>query len=162
MPSPWWRRRGSRLTLIGESRPVSVVVDASVVVALLVAEERQEPARMHLERWLRTGEELHAPAVLPYEVANVLARLVFDEVLLLDDVPEIWQDVAALGLVLHAFDPVDDGPQVATITAVLRRRHATDSAYLCLAQRLGTAVWTLDSALAHNATGVGLPVQLLA
>jgi hypothetical protein len=56
---------------------VSVVVDASVIVALVVADERQGAAQARLEGWVEAGEQLHAPAVLPYEVANVLARLVF-------------------------------------------------------------------------------------
>jgi predicted nucleic acid-binding protein len=49
---------------------VSVIVDASVVVALVVADERQAAARAQLEEWMEVGEDLHAPAVLSYEVAN--------------------------------------------------------------------------------------------
>ena len=45
--------------------------------------------------------------------------------------------------------------------AQLRRRHATDSAYVHLAGRLGTLLWTLDAALARNAADIGLPVELL-
>lgn len=56
---------------------MSVVVDASLIVALVVADERQAAIQARLETWLESGEDLHAPAVLPYEVANVLARLVF-------------------------------------------------------------------------------------
>lgn len=107
-------------------------------------------------RWLEAGEGLHPPAVLPYEVANVLARLVFDGVLEVEDVTEIWHDIEALGLVLHPFEPGRDGPEVAAVTARLRRQHATDSTYVCLAQRLGTAVWTMNGALARNAADVGL------
>jgi predicted nucleic acid-binding protein len=141
---------------------VSVVVDASVIVALLVADERQPAARASLEGWLTAGEQLHAPAVLPYEIANVLARLVFDQALELDAIADIWSDLAALSLVLHAFDPAQDGARIALITWRLRRRHATDSTYVRLAERLGTEVWTLDAALARNAADVGLPVKLIA
>ena len=140
---------------------MSVVVDASVIVAVLVADERQGAARAHLDGWLAAGEGLHAPAVLPFEIANVLARLVFDAALEISEVVNIWSDVAALGLILHPFDPVRDGQEVAAITAGFRRRHATDSTYVCLARRLGTAVWTLDGALARNAADLGLPVQLV-
>ena len=66
-----------------------------------------------------------------------------------------------MDLVLHPFDLAQDGPDVATVTARLRRRQATDSPYVCLARRLGTSVWTLDGALARNATDVGLPVKLV-
>jgi len=140
---------------------VSVVIDASVIIAVVVADERQDAARALLEGWLEAGEGLHAPAVLPYEVANVLGRLVFDGALEIDEVKDIWDDLAAVGLVLHPFDLAEDGPEVAAITARLRRRHATDSTYVCLARRLGTVVWTLDRALARNAFDLGLPVQLV-
>lgn len=140
---------------------MSVVVDASVIVAVVVADERQDAARAHLLSWLEAGEGLHAPAVLPYEVANVLARSTFDGTLELAEVHEVWTDLAALGLVLHPFDLIRDGGEVAAMTARLRRRHATDSAYVCLAQRLGTTVWTLDGALARNAADLGLPVSLV-
>lgn len=138
---------------------MSVVIDAGVVVALIVADERQAAARAHLEGWLEAEEELHAPAVLPYEIANVLARLVFDGALEISEVDDIWRDLGALGLILHPFDLAADGQEIATITAALHRRHATDSAYVCLARRLGTVVWTLDGALARNAADHGLPVR---
>ena len=85
--------------------------------------------RGHVEEWLDVGEELHAPAALPYEITNVLARLVFKGALKINDVTEIWQDLAAFDLQLHPFDLTHDGPEVAAITAQLRRRHATDSTY---------------------------------
>jgi predicted nucleic acid-binding protein len=141
---------------------VSVVLDASVIVALVVADERQDSARVHMDGWLEAGEGLHAPAVLPYEIANVLARLVFDGALEISGVDDIWDDLGALGLVLHPFDFTDDGHQAAAITARLRRRHATDSTYVSLARRLETVVWTLDGALARNAADLGLPVRLVA
>ena len=140
---------------------MSVVIDASVIVALVVADPRQAVAKAHLESWIEGGETLHAPAVLPYEVANVLARLVFDRALELGEVADVWDDLAALELVLHPFDLTQDGPDVAAITVRLRRRHATDSTYISLADRLGTDVWTLDGALARNAADAGLPVRLM-
>ena len=140
---------------------MSVVVDASIVIAVVVADPRQDIVRAQLADWLASGEALHAPAVLPYEIANVLARLVFDNMLKISEVENVWEDLDALGLVLHPFDLTVDGPAVAAVTAQLRRRHATDSAYVCLARRLGTRVWTLDGALARNGADVGLPIELV-
>ena len=140
---------------------MSVVIDARVIIAVVVADERQDAAQAHLEGWLEAGEGLHTPAVLPYEVANVLARLVFDGALAISEVDSIWADLDVLGLVLHPFDLTQDGQEVAAITARLRRRHATDSTYVCLARRLGTSVWTLDGALARNTAEIGLPVRLV-
>lgn len=104
---------------------MNVVVDASVIIALVAADQRQDAAQAYLDSWLAAGEGLHAPTMLPYEVANVLARLVFDGELEVGEVTEIWQDLDALGLVLHPFDLAHDGPRIAAITARLRRRHAT-------------------------------------
>lgn len=140
---------------------MSVVVDASLIVALVVADHRQGVAASTVARWLEDGEELHAPAVLPYEVANVLARRTFDGHLDPAEVDGIWTDLDALGLLLHPFDFIDDGTRVAAITRELRRRHATDSTYISLARRLGAVVWTLDESLARGAGDLGLPVQLL-
>lgn len=138
-----------------------MVVDASLIVALIVADDRQAAVQAHLERWVDAGEVLNAPAVLPYEVANVLARLTFDGVLAAEDIADTWSDLAALEVVLHPFDLTQDGPALATITTQLRRRHATDSTYIRLAIQLGTAMWTLDGKLARNAADVGLPVELI-
>ena len=138
------------------------MVDASLIIALLVADQRQVAVRAQVERWVDVGEELHAPAVLPYEVANVLARLVFDGDLPPEDVTDIWADLFAVDLELHPFDLRRDGPAVAAITTALRRRHATDSTYIHLAEQLGTDVWTLDGRLARNAADLGLPVKLVA
>ena len=140
---------------------MSVVVDASLIVALVVEDARQAAVQAHLERWVDAGESLHAPAVLPYEVANVLSRLTFDSVLAAEDIVEIWSDLSALDLVLHPFDISHDGPAIAAITTQLRRSHATDSTYIRLALQLGTAMWTLDGKLARNATDVCLPVELI-
>lgn len=140
---------------------MSVVVDASLIVALIVPDDHQTAAQERLVGWIESGEELHAPAVLPYEIANVLARLVFDGHLAAQDVSDTWSDLDALGVLLHPFDFMEDGPAVAAITTQLRRRHATDATYIRLAQRLGTTLWTLDGPLARNTADTGLPVRLL-
>lgn len=140
---------------------MSVVIDAGVVVALVVADERQAAVQAQLEAWLEAGENLNAPAVLPYEVANVLARLVFDGEVDAGIVSDVWSDLAALRVELHPFDFIADGPAIAVITTRLRRRHATDSAYIRLAQQLDTYAYTLDRPLSRNAAEVGLPVKLI-
>ena len=94
--------------------------------------------------------------------ANVLvALLVFEGALDLDDVTEIWRDLAAFDLQLHPFDLASEGPEITAITVQLRRRHATDSTYVHLAQRLETTLWTLDGALARHAADMVLPVKLV-
>lgn len=111
--------------------------------------------------WTAAGEDLHAPEILPYEIANVLARLVWEGNFNTADIPRAWTDIQALGITLHPFDFLADGPQIATIATALRRKHATDCAYISLAMRLGCEVWTIDGPLARAAQAQGLPVQLL-
>lgn len=76
-------------------------------------------------------------------------------------VPETWSDLAALGVQLHPFGAPHDGPALSGLTTQLRRRHATGSAYIHLAQQLGTKVWTVDGPLACNAADHGLPAELV-
>lgn len=54
------------------------------------------------------------------------------------DEDAIWHDISALGLILHEFGFEEDGSAMAHVTTRLRCRHATDTSFICLAQRLKT------------------------
>jgi predicted nucleic acid-binding protein len=141
---------------------VAVVVDAGIVVALFTPDPHQAMAQTRYRAWVTAGEERHAPAVMLYELLNVLARQVWDGALTAVEADAVWADLGALGIRVHAFEATVDGPRSLAIARLLRRRHATDCAYVSLAERLGAVVWTLDSPFAQAAGGAGLPVQLLA
>ncbi|HLY66877.1 MAG TPA: type II toxin-antitoxin system VapC family toxin [Chloroflexota bacterium] len=140
---------------------MAVVVDASTVIALITPDPRQHAVAAKFQDWFSADEELHAPAVLANEVANVLARLVWDGIYDADDVPAAWVNIHLLGLVLHPFDLLADGPRIAAIAAHLRRRHATDCAYLSLSETLGLELWTLDGPLSRAGKMHGFAVQLI-
>ena len=140
---------------------MAAVVDACLPAALITPDPKRTAVAAKFRAWTAAGEELHAPEVLPYEVANVIARLVWEGNFNLADIPQAWADIQSLGITLHAFDFLADGPQIATIASALRRKHATDCAYISLALRLGCDVWTIDGPLARAAQAQGLPVQLL-
>lgn len=59
------------------------------------------------------------------------------------------------------FHDIDAGPRVIAIAQTLKRKSAYDAAYIALAERLHTEVWTIDGPLARNATEAGLPVKLI-
>ena len=139
-----------------------VVLDAGIVLALFTADPRQPLAQARYQAWVAAGEERHAPAVMAYEVMNVLARQVWDGALTAVEADAVWTDLDALGITSHAFEAAVDGPRSLALTRLLRRRHATDCAYVSLAERLGGMVWTLDGPFAEAARAAGLPVQLLA
>ena len=141
---------------------MAVVVDAGIVVALFTPDPRQALAQTRYRAWVSVGEERHAPAVMPYEVLNVLARQVWDGVLTAAEADAVCADLGGLGITMHPFEVTREGPRSLAIARMLRRRHATDCAYVSLAERLGTVVWTLDGPFAQAAQAAGLRVQLLA
>jgi predicted nucleic acid-binding protein len=110
---------------------------------------------------LTSGEDLHAPAVLQFEVLNVLARQVWDKQLAPSRASACWTDLSLLDIAVHGFDDLTDGPRALGIAQQLGRRHATDCAYVALAERLGAQVWTIDQSLARAAGQARLPVHLL-
>lgn len=111
-----------------------------------------------MQVWLDTGEELHAPALITYEVANALTRLVAAGRLPANNLEEVWALVERLPLQLHLLTSV---PPVVETAVRLGRQSAYDAAYIVLAQRLNAELWTLDGPLARNAAGMGFPVRLV-
>jgi len=137
---------------------VSVVIDASGLVAL-VADESDGPAvAARLEAWRQTGEAIHAPELARYEIANALARYAGAGKLTINDVREAWEVLEGLSIRFH---PLIDGPAAVQTALTLERRSAYDAAYLALATELDAQLWTLDGPLARNARQRGLPVRSL-
>jgi hypothetical protein len=52
-----------------------IVVDRHLVVVLASRDPRAGAVEHHLRSWFEAGENLYAPALLPYEVASGLTRL---------------------------------------------------------------------------------------
>lgn len=136
-----------------------VVLDASIVVVLASGDPRKPVAQALVQRWIDEGESLHAPALLPYEVANGLTRLVAAGAFPAGRLTTAWSTLAALPIAYHALN--GDGEQAVTIALRLGRHSAYDASYIMLAQQLGAELWTFDGPLARNATGLGFPVQLV-
>lgn len=137
---------------------MAIVVDASLVVVLVSADPRAALVELWFPHWEATGEDLHAPALLPYEVASALTRLVKAGRMAAADVATAWAIASALPITLH---PEVDGRRVIEIALQLGRTSAYDAAYLALTEQVGATLWTLDGSLAHNASGLGFRVELL-
>jgi predicted nucleic acid-binding protein len=138
---------------------MAAVLDASLLVALASGDPRADAVSARLAGWLASGEELHAPALTPFEVANGLTRLVTAGALPEDRVQTAWSSIQELPVIYHA---LRDGPLVVSLARRLERKSAYDAAYLALAQELSGVCWTLDGRLVRNAARLGLPVQLAA
>jgi predicted nucleic acid-binding protein len=137
---------------------VTVVVDASALVALIASESQGPAVAVCIGSWLTSGREIHAPALARYEVANALARQVADGRISLEDVADAWLALEQLPIAYHV---LVDGPGVIDAAQALKRRSAFDAAYLALTIQLDAELWTLDGPLARNAVGLMFPVRLI-
>lgn len=137
---------------------MAVVVDANLLVALATRSPARPAVRTKLAEWSRAGEDLHAPWLIRYEIANALAGVLAAGRLTDEQLDEAWAAAVTTDIELH---DLTDGPAVVRIAAQLQRRSAYDAAYVALATELGADLWTLDGPLARNAAESGLPVRLV-
>jgi predicted nucleic acid-binding protein len=118
---------------------VTIVVDASVVVAALIDGGPDGS-------WARTGlrdEELTAPQHLYVEVSNVLRRAVLAG-RIGDDVGALaHRDLVDMPLTTFRFEPLAD-----RVWELHPGVTAYDAAYVALAEALDAPLWTLDRRLA--------------
>jgi predicted nucleic acid-binding protein len=138
---------------------MAVVLDASLLVAIVSGDPRADAVSARLSGWLASGEGPHAPALTPFEVASGLTRLVVAGAMPEGRVEPAWQGVQELPVTYH---PLRDGAMVVSLARRLERQSPYDAAYLALAQALDGECWTLDGRLVRNATRLGLPVRLAA
>ena len=119
-----------------------LVVDASVAVKWLVAEDDSEAAR----ELAASGEDLHAPRLMACEVANALWRKA--------RLGEIERGDASAMLAAVQDMPVRWGADEAVCADAVRialalDRPVYDCVYLALAHRIGAAVVTADLRFAN-------------
>lgn len=138
---------------------MAVVVDANVVVVLATNDLRRSAADSRFRSWLETGEDVHAPVLLSYEVASSLTRLASTGAITGSQIEAVWQTILQLPITYHALDT--QGPLIVATALQLGRQSAYDAAYIVLAQQLGAELWTFDGPLARNAAGHGFPVRLI-
>ncbi|MBA3440070.1 MAG: type II toxin-antitoxin system VapC family toxin [Pyrinomonadaceae bacterium] len=135
-----------------------IVVDANLLVALVSGDPRGSLVLQHFTDWLDRNVELHAPFLAQYEVANALARLIVGGAFRADKVEKAWDDISILPIQYH---DLADAKRVVDVALALNRKNAYDAAYIVLAERQGSELWTLDGPLYRNARGLGFPVQIV-
>lgn len=136
-----------------------VVIDANLLVVMVSGDHRGPMVSQRFEAWLTADEELHAPELLPYELASAFTRLVASRSISRHQVGLAWEALQDLPITQHRLS--DDVPLVVDVALTLKRQSAYDAAYIALAQELGAVLWTLDGPLGRNARAAGFPVRLL-
>jgi predicted nucleic acid-binding protein len=134
---------------------VRLVVDSSFILASLLAETRAEFAAETLADV--AYEDLLAPALLPFEVGNVLRTRVRSGRLSPAERDARLRMYFALGVVI---EPPPTEPRLLQ-SGVLSADHDLtiyDAAYLEAALRNGAALATFDVALASGARALDVPV----
>jgi|ERR1044071_920302 predicted nucleic acid-binding protein len=135
-----------------------VVADANLLVVLVSGDSRGNQVFQYFTDWLDRNIEIHAPALAQYEIANALTRLIVGGAFSVEKVEEAWNNISILPIQYHS---LTDAWRVVEIALAMNRKNAYDAAYIALAEMVGAELWTLDSPLYRNATGLGFPVNLI-
>jgi predicted nucleic acid-binding protein len=122
------------------------IVDASVVVEFVAPDaDGAEPVQTLFDQWAQTGEELHAPALLPLEVMNALITGIRRGRWNGQAADAAFGFVAALPISLH--DDARDRHQAWELVRRYDNHPIYDMLYVALAQRLSEPLVTVDDRL---------------
>lgn len=133
---------------------MSVVVDASLVLALALPLPYSEAARSKMAAWKEHGEPVLAPALWEYEVTTALRRAIWRGLLTTEEASLALRRVAALNI--QSIAPREELHRRALSWAErLGQSRAYDAQYLALAEQSGASLWTGDKRLANGAQQAG-------
>lgn len=131
-----------------------ICVDANIIIWSLVAFPLSDAAANLLYEWRQTDITLVAPALLAYEVAATLRRLVY-----LKEITPVEGDEAFARyqrLPIELVSPAHILPLAWQLAKDLNRSRTYDTAYLAVAQFYQCHFWTADEKL-YNAVQGKLP-----
>ncbi len=134
------------------------IVDASVVVEFVAPDaDDTGSSALLFDHWAQTGEELHAPVMLPLEVMNALLTGIRRGRWDGQAADAAVNFVASLPISLHS-DPADQHR-----AWDLARRYDNhpiyDMRYVALAERLGEPLVTVDDKLRRRLCHLGLVIR---
>lgn len=136
-----------------------VVVDASIAVKWVVAEEGDQDARALLISWLSAGMQPVAPSWFTCEIANILHRKALAGDLSPIDALDAYDDILSFITILS--ENVADGKRGMHIARQIAQQQSYDAQYLALAERLGAEYWTDDRRFIASASGTFPQVKRL-
>ena len=125
----------------------SVVVDASIAVKWVLDEPDSARARALLGAWASQGVVLLAPALLAYELANILRQQNRRNILTLDEAREGLRRVLLGGIHFDSAMPLALSTRALELADRFGLSAVYDAHYLALAEREGCEYWTADERL---------------
>lgn len=130
-----------------------ICVDAGPVVHLVAFPEK-EAVRRAWEQWEEEGISIVAPALLHYEVTNVLHR--YHRFGVLSELTMKAALSAALTLPISLVEDGDLHLRAAEIAIEFDLNAAYDAHYLALAERFEAEMWTTDQKLLNQMQSLGI------
>lgn len=130
-----------------------LVVDANVVVPL-VGPARGDVIDALWRGWTAAGEELVAPSLIFYEVANALYQMQKSGIIAPDDAQASLQ--FAFELAIRVYGDATLHVHALEIAGRVRLSATYDAHYLALAEQLNVEFWTADERL-YNSVRYRLP-----
>lgn len=124
-----------------------VVVDANIALKWVLDESDSSTAEALLTTWSNKGLVMLAPALLAYEVTNILHQNVRKGKITLDRALEGLVEVLRIGLKLDFSQDPDLGRQAMKLAHRFSLPATYDAYYLALAEREGCEFWTADAKL---------------
>jgi predicted nucleic acid-binding protein len=123
----------------------SVVVDASIALKWVIKESDSAKALALLAEWSNRETVMLAPALIAYEITNILYQNVRKNEITLERAKSALEDVMLAGI---EFDtPLDNrlGRRAIELAHKFGIKATYDSNYLALAEREGCELWTADT-----------------
>jgi len=127
---------------------ISLVIDASFTVKLILPNAQQTRCRELMAEWMQNGVDLYAPTLWLYEVTSAVTKAVHFDILTEIEGRQALQLAQALDFRL--VHPDNTLVELAyDWTRRLDRAAAYDSFYLALTQSLSAEFWTADQRLVN-------------
>ena len=130
-----------------------VVVDTSLVLKWILKEADSDKAIALLIQWGNEQVEMFAPALLAYEVANILYQDVRKGKYSIDRARESLKDVVTKGIVFDFSADLALSMRALDFAYRFNLPASYDSHYLALAEREECELWTADRRLQRAVKG---------